>query len=63
MPWTRGELGLLFGELMTRHYDPLYARSQGGHLAALPEASHVSTASLDDAHIDHVARRIVGGPD
>ena len=48
---------------MTRHYDPLYARSQGGHLAALPEANHVSTASLDDAHIDHVARRIVGGPD
>ncbi len=62
--WARqGESAPLFRELMTLHYDPLYARSQGGNFAALPEANHVSTPSLDDAHIDDVARRIVDRPE
>ena len=54
-----GELPPLFEALMARHYDPLYARSQGRHLQKLGGARRVDCDDLSDAGIDALARRIV----
>ena len=57
--WSRaGDLAPLFAELMSGHYDPLYARSQGRHLAALPSCARVETEDLSDPGIEALARRI-----
>ena len=48
----------LFEEMMTRHYDPLYARSQGRHLQRLGDAVQVTAPDLSPAGIDALARRV-----
>jgi tRNA 2-selenouridine synthase len=57
-----GKLPLLFEALMARHYDPLYARSQGRHLARLPNAQRVACDDLSDAGIQALAGRIASLP-
>jgi tRNA 2-selenouridine synthase len=57
-----GALAPLFEALMARHYDPLYARSQGRHLARLPNAQRVQCEDLSDAGIQALAGRIASLP-
>ncbi len=57
-----GELPPLFEALMDRHYDPLYARSQGRHLAGLPNARRVESDDLSDDGIQALAQRIADTP-
>lgn len=57
-----GALPPLFEALMARHYDPLYARSQGRHLAGLPNAARVECDDLSDAGILSLAGRIASLP-
>ena len=52
------ELRVLFGELMTLHYDPLYARSQRQNLKSLDDAQRFETDDLSDAGIAALAARI-----
>lgn len=52
------ELPPLFAALMAQHYDPLYARSQGRHLQALPDAQRVACSDLSEAGIAELAARI-----
>lgn len=54
----QGALAPLFEALMTRHYDPLYARSQGRQLQRLGQAPRVACDDLSDAGIAALARRI-----
>lgn len=56
------ELPPLFEALMARHYDPLYARSQGRHLAGLPDAQRLQCEDLSDDGIQALARRIASLP-
>jgi tRNA 2-selenouridine synthase len=53
-----GALPPLFADLMRKHYDPLYARSQGRDLRALAGASSVEADDLSPAGIEQLARRI-----
>jgi tRNA 2-selenouridine synthase len=53
-----GELPPLFEGLMREHYDPLYARSQGRHLAELGGAQRVPCDDLSDAGIAALAAQI-----
>jgi tRNA 2-selenouridine synthase len=53
-----GELPPLFDALMTRHYDPLYARSQGRHLERLSHAQRMACEDLSDAGIQALSARI-----
>jgi tRNA 2-selenouridine synthase len=53
-----GALPPLFEALMARHYDPLYARSQGRLLQRLGQAQRVACDDLSDAGIQTLARRI-----
>lgn len=58
--WARdGLLEPLFADLMRKHYDPLYRRSQARDLRALSSAATIEAASLSPAGIDDLARRIV----
>ena len=58
--WARERaLPLLFADLMRKHYDPLYKRSQARDLRALPSATAVTASSLSAAGIDELARRIL----
>lgn len=46
--------------ILSEHYDPLYQKSQATNYAAQEEMEQtVTTASLDDASIDHVARELI----
>jgi len=54
-----GLLEPLFDDLMRKHYDPLYKRSQSRDLRALPGALAVDTDSLSPVGIEDVARRIL----
>jgi tRNA 2-selenouridine synthase len=59
--WARDHaLAPLFRELMTLHYDALYARSQNGNFMRLADAVRVPVATLDEDGILDVARRIAG---
>jgi tRNA 2-selenouridine synthase len=58
----QGELPLLFADLMTRHYDPLYARSQGRQLERLGQAGRVESDELSDSGIQVLAQRIASLP-
>ena len=58
--WARERaLAPLFGELLTLHYDPQYARSQGAHLQRLNDARRVEWATLDDTELAALCVRIV----
>ena len=52
------ELRPLFAALVERHYDPLYARSQGRNFARLGEARRVESDDLSERGIDALAQRI-----
>ena len=57
--WAReGALPLLFEDLMTRHYDPLYARSQGRQLLRLLNARSVEAVDLSAAGITDLAHQL-----
>ena len=59
--WAReGLLPPLFDDLMRKHYDPMYRRSQARDLRALPDAVAVGTDSLSADGIEDLARRILG---
>ncbi len=49
----------LFGELIDRHYDPLYRRSQNGNYAGFADAARLETSDLGAAGIEALARRIL----
>lgn len=53
-----GALPPLFDQLMERHYDPLYARSQRQNFARLGDARCEATDELSPAGIEALARRI-----
>lgn len=52
----------LFEALMTQHYDPLYARSQGKHLQRLGQAQRAESDDLSPTGIETLARRIAALP-
>jgi tRNA 2-selenouridine synthase len=54
-----GLLEPLFDDLMRKHYDPLYRRSQARDLRALPGAQGVDADSLSPDAVEDVARRIL----
>lgn len=55
------ELPPLFAALITQHYDPLYARSQGRHFEQFGGAPRFATDDLSEAGIAALARRIAAG--
>jgi len=58
--WARdGMLPPLLSDLLNRHYDPLYKRSQSRDLRALPDATVVAADDLSAAGIEDLARRIL----
>jgi tRNA 2-selenouridine synthase len=61
--WAREHaLAPLFRELMTEHYDPLYARSQHGNFLRLRDAERVEVARLASADMQSIAARIAALP-
>ncbi len=58
----RRDLAPLFEALMTQHYDPLYARSQGRQLERLGQAQRVESGDLSDDGIFALAQRITALP-
>ncbi|MDR0996385.1 MAG: tRNA 2-selenouridine(34) synthase MnmH [Zoogloeaceae bacterium] len=58
--WARaGDLPSLYAELIERHYDPRYARSQGAHFAKLPDARKLPTDDLSEKGIEDLARLVL----
>lgn len=57
-----GELRPLFGELMARHYDPLYQRSQRKHLFQWEARQTLEVAELSSAGIAIAALQIAAMP-
>jgi tRNA 2-selenouridine synthase len=53
-----GEFPLLVEELLSKHYDPLYHRSQNHNFSAIDKATLITADSLTDAGIEAVAQRI-----
>jgi tRNA 2-selenouridine synthase len=51
----------LVAELLERHYDPLYRRSQGKNYARFAEASRFAADDLSPAGLEGLARRILAG--
>ena len=58
--WAReGALQPLLSELLNKHYDPLYKRSQSRDLRALPDAAVVGADDLSAPGIASLAQRIL----
>ena len=58
--WAReGDLRPLLSELLNKHYDPLYRRSQSRDLRALPDAMTVAADDLSAAGIEALALRVL----
>lgn len=53
------DLPRLFDDLIAKHYDPLYARSQGRHLKRLLYADHVRVDDLSPEGIQALAQRMI----
>jgi tRNA 2-selenouridine synthase len=49
----------LVGELLEKHYDPLYKRSQGRNYTRFADAPRYATDDLSPAALDSLARRIL----
>ena len=49
----------LVGELLEKHYDPLYRRSQGRNYAHFPDAPRFATEDLSPAGLVDLARKIL----
>lgn len=62
--WTQaahaGEHETLVGELLTRHYDPLYARSMSRNFPRHAEGTHVPVEGVSADAFRNVARALVG---
>jgi tRNA 2-selenouridine synthase len=57
--WARShDLAPLFRELMTAHYDPLYARSQHGNFLKLRDATRIEAPRLEPDDMRTLAARI-----
>ena len=57
--WARTkELSPLFEELMLRHYDPHYERSQSNHFVQWPQRQVLETDDLSDAGIAKLAQQV-----
>ena len=57
--WARTkELSPLFEELMLRHYDPHYERSQSNHFVQWPQRQVLETDDLSDAGIAQLAQQV-----
>jgi tRNA 2-selenouridine synthase len=56
-----GALAPLFEALMVEHYDPAYARSQGGNYAQVGQAQRHELATLDEASLRGLARQLAAG--
>jgi tRNA 2-selenouridine synthase len=56
-----GQYRRLVEELLERHYDPLYRRSQHENFAASPTAAALTTTDLSPAGIRVLAERILSG--
>ncbi len=54
-----GELPALFGDLIDRHYDPLYRRSHGGNYRHFSSAPRFIADDLSPVAVDELARRIL----
>lgn len=50
-----GRLAELFAELTEKHYDPLYARSQGAHYRRWSERRRLPSEALDEAGVQRLA--------
>jgi tRNA 2-selenouridine synthase len=50
----------LFRELMTMHYDPLYARSQHGNFRRLADATRIEVPRLNADDMAAIAGRVIG---
>ena len=62
--WAREHaLAPLFRELMTEHYDPLYARSQHGNFMRLRDASRIAVDRLEPQDMPVIAARIATAAD
>ncbi len=62
--WAREHaLAPLFRELMTEHYDPLYARSQHGNFKRLRDASRIAVDRLEPQDMPVIAARIAASAD
>lgn len=60
--WARaGALPQLFEELLTAHYDPLYARSLGRQFTGMATAQHVYADTLDAAAMRTLAAQVQAG--
>lgn len=57
-----GEFWTLVSDLLTRHYDPAYARSMNRHYAGLPQAPRFQLESLDNTALDAVVGQIHDNP-
>lgn len=56
-----GDFRTLVGELLERHYDPLYQRSQSKNYADFAQAASFSTGDLSPDGIDRLAKAILAG--
>lgn len=54
-----GDFASLVEELLIRHYDPLYERSQNHNYASFGEAARYATDSLENAALESIAARIL----
>ena len=58
--WARTkELPPLFEELMLRHYDPHYERSQSNHFQQWPQRQVLETDDLSDEAIARLAEQVM----
>jgi tRNA 2-selenouridine synthase len=60
---VEGRIKELLGELLSRHYDPLYAKSQKYNFERLAQASTLKLARLDPDSLDDAAERLLAYPD
>ena len=56
-----GDFAALVEELLTRHYDPLYQRSQSHNYASYTAATGYTAPTLDTPALDALAARILAG--
>lgn len=58
-----GNLRELYSELMAKHYDPLYARSQNRNFSRFPAARRFATEDLSPEGVERLAQEILAGED
>jgi tRNA 2-selenouridine synthase len=56
-----GDFRTLFGELLEKHYDPLYQRSQSKNYSGYDQAANFATDDLSEAGIRRLSESILAG--